>query len=121
SSASTISNSRVLEPAVASWVPVKPDKKAAYFVAFFFGLAIPVSIIVIREYMNDKIESRAEVEKLTPVPIIGEIGHVSTGEMLVAKPGDRSYISEQFRMIRTNLQFVLNKIERPVILLTSSF
>lgn len=121
SSASTISNSRVLEPAVASWIPVKPDKKAAYFVSLFFGLAIPIGLIALREYLNDKIETKAEVEKLTPVPIIGEIGHVDKDEILVAKSGDRSYVAEQFRMVRTNMQFVLSKIEKPVILLTSSF
>lgn len=121
SSASIISNSRVLEGATVSLIPVKPDKKATYFIAFFLGLVIPIALIYVKEYFNDKIESRAELEKLTIVPLIGEVGHIVGGETLVAKPGNRSYVAEQFRIVRTNLQFVLNKVERPVILVTSSF
>ncbi len=121
SSASTIANSRVLEPASASWAPVKPDRKAMYFMAFFFGLIIPIGFIAIKEYLNDKIESREDLESLTPTPLLGEIGHVDDGEMMIVKPSSRTYISEQFRIIRTNLQFILKKIECPVILITSSF
>ena len=66
-------------------------------------------------------ENRTELEKLAEPTVIGEVGHVDSGETLVARPRDRSYIGEQFRMIRTNLQFVLNKIEAGNTGFTSSF
>lgn len=121
SSAATISNSKVVEPARSSNTPVKPDRKSTYLSAIFLGLAIPVGLIALKEYLNDKITNRIDVEKLTKVPILGEIGHSDDSNTLVATKNNRKFIAEQFRIIRTNLQFILNKVERPIILITSSF
>lgn len=121
SSASTISNSKVLEPATSSYEPIKPVHKSMYILALLLGLGIPVALIALKEYLNDKITSRADVERLTKAPILGEIGHSDGNETLVVTKNNRRFISEQFRIIRTNLQFIINKNEQPVILITSSF
>jgi tyrosine-protein kinase Etk/Wzc len=121
SSASTISNSKILEPAGYSSVPIRPDRKGMYLIAILLGLGLPIAVLTIREYLNDKITSRADVERLTSVPLLGEIGHSDISETLVVTKNNRKFISEQFRIIRTNLQYILNKVERPVILVTSSF
>ncbi|HZG26330.1 MAG TPA: CpsD/CapB family tyrosine-protein kinase, partial [Chitinophagaceae bacterium] len=60
-------------------------------------------------------------ERLTQAPIIGEVGHSLLPGALVVTKNNRKLISEQFRIIRTNLQYILNRIERPVILVTSSY
>lgn len=121
SSASTVANSKILEPAQSSPVPIRPDRKGLYIMAVLVGLGIPMLVLAIREYLNDKITSRADVEKLTTTPILGEIGHSDITETLVVTKNNRKFISEQFRIIRTNLQFILNKVEKPIILVTSSF
>ncbi|MEO6000980.1 MAG: polysaccharide biosynthesis tyrosine autokinase [Chitinophagaceae bacterium] len=121
SSASTISNSKVLEPAKSLSVPLRPDRKGIYILAVLLGLGVPIAIIALKEYLNDKITSRQDVEKLTQAPILGEIGHSDGKETLVVTQNNRKFIAEQFRIIRTNLQFILNKVERPVLLVTSSF
>jgi capsular exopolysaccharide synthesis family protein len=71
--------------------------------------------------MNDKINGRADVERMAKAPILGEIGHSDQSDTLVVSKNSRKFIAEQFRIIRTNLKYILNKIERPVILITSSF
>ncbi|MEJ7767497.1 MAG: polysaccharide biosynthesis tyrosine autokinase [Chitinophagaceae bacterium] len=121
SSASTISNSKVLEPAKSLKVPIRPDKKGLYIIALLLGLGIPIAILALKEYLNDKITSRQDVERLTQAPILGEIGHSEGKDTLVVTKNNRKFISEQFRVIRTNLQYVLNKIDKPVLLVTSSF
>jgi tyrosine-protein kinase Etk/Wzc len=121
SSASTISNSKVVEPAIGSDVPVKPDHKSVYISYLVIGLIIPVSLIALFELMNDKVNNRAEIERVTKTPILGEIGHSEGDETLVVTRNSRRFIAEQFRIVRTNLQYIVGKKEKPTILITSSF
>jgi len=122
SSASAISISRIVEPAVASGSPVAPNRKAIYLLFIIGGLAIPTMIAFLIELLNDKVNTRVDIEKITKAPIIGEIGHSDIEDLpLVMKNNSRKFIAEQFRIIRTNLQFVLNKIDKPVIIVTSTF
>jgi tyrosine-protein kinase Etk/Wzc len=121
SSASTISNSRVVEPAMAGSLPVSPDRKNIYTMYFLLGLLLPTGFVVLREVLQDKISGKADVEKYTTAPILGEIGHSETDQALVVTQNSRRLISEQFRIIRTNLQYIISKVDKPVIMVTSSF
>ncbi len=119
--ASTISNSKIIDKASPSTVPVKPDKRMIQILAVFIGLGLPTLIIFIAEMLNDKVTTRFDIEKLTTTPIMGEIGHSHSQNVLIVNKVSRKMVAEQFRIIRTNMQYVLNKIEKPVILVTSSF
>jgi len=121
SRASTISNSKIIDKASPSSVPVKPDKRMIQILAVFIGLGLPTLIIFIAELLNDKVTTRFDIERLTTTPIMGEIGHSHSQNVLIVNKVSRKMVAEQFRIIRTNMQYVLNKIERPVILVTSSF
>lgn len=120
-SASTISNIKVMEPAMASGIPISPNRKLTYLVALLFGVAIPVGIVLLRDYLNDKIKSKQEIEQITSTPILGEIGHADEAGTLVVTSHSRKFLAEQFRIIRSNLQYILPKADKPVILVTSSF
>ncbi len=121
SSASTISNIKVLEPAMATSTSVSPNRRNFYAVAIFIGLLVPISIILLLEYLNDKVRSKNDVEKMTDTPILGEIGHAENAGVLVVTGNNRKFIAEQFRMIRSNLQYILPKVEKPVLMVTSSY
>lgn len=121
SSASTISNSKVVEPAYGGGLPIKPSHNSTYLTYLLIGLIIPVSVIAINEVMNDKVKHRGDIEKVTSTPILGEVGHSDGDKALVVTQNSRRFITEQFRIIRTNLQYILGRNERPVILVTSSF
>jgi tyrosine-protein kinase Etk/Wzc len=119
--AGTISNMKVIEEAAVSPVPVKPSPSGVYLISFIAGLAIPALFVFGIELLNDKVNSRLDIERVTDVPIIGEIGHSYTDETLVVKPNHRGIVAEQFRIIRSNLQYVLTNIDKPTIMVTSSF
>ncbi|GGB08666.1 GumC family protein [Puia dinghuensis] len=121
SSASTISNSKVIEPALESSIAIEPNRKKVYTMYLLVGLLVPIGVVALMEILRDKVRNRADVEKYTHAPILGEIGHSNQSETLVATMNNRHFISEQFRIVRTNLQYVLNKVEKPVIMVTSSF
>jgi len=121
SSASTISNSKVVEPAVEEIVPIRPSPRSEYLTYFLLGLIIPIVIIVIIELMSDKVNNRLDISKATQAPILGEIGHSETSKTLIVTSNSRQFIAEQFRIIRSNLRYITGKNETPVILVTSSF
>lgn len=121
SSASTISNIKVVETAIESGAPVSPNRRALYMIAILLGVAIPVGIIFALEYFNDKVKSRYEIEQLTNAPILGEIGHAEETGALVVTRNNRKFLAEQFRIIRSNLQYILPRGEKPVLLVSSSF
>jgi len=121
SQASTLSNSKVIEKSVAGSQPVKPNRRSVQLLAILAGIGIPALIIFMMEVVNDKVTTRFDIEKITQTPILGEVGHSYSNETLVVNKTNRGMVAEQFRIIRSNLQYILNKIEKPVIMVTSSF
>jgi capsular exopolysaccharide synthesis family protein len=119
--AGTISNMKVIEEAAVNSIPVKPTPKNVYLICLIAGLALPALFVFGLELLNDKITSRQDIEKLTEVSIVGEIGHSYLDDKMVVKANNRGIVAEQFRIIRSNLQYVLTNTKKPVILVTSSF
>ncbi len=117
--AATVASSNPLEEASASKVPVSPNKKSILLLALFAGILIPVGIIALLEMLNDKIREREEIVKQVKSPIIGEIGHAGENTLIV-HAGSRTVVAEQFRIMRTNVQYLIHKINKPVVLVTSS-
>ena len=89
--------------------------------AIFIGLAIPVGLIFLFEFLDDKVKSKEDVQQNTDAPVLGEIGHAEGATTLVVNRNNRKVVAEQFRIVRSNLQYILPKIEKPVLLVTSSF
>ncbi|RYY98077.1 MAG: polysaccharide biosynthesis tyrosine autokinase [Chitinophagaceae bacterium] len=119
--AATISNTRVLEKAETNRVPVRPTSGKVRGIALLIGLMIPLIFVLVLEILDDKITSRNDIERKTDATVLGEIGHAPDGDTLVVKPRSRSFIAEQFRIVRSNLQYVLTDTKAPVLLVTSSF
>ena len=121
SRASQISNSKIINRAAGSGSPVKPNKRAIQILAILLGIGLPAMFVFIREVLNDKISTRFDIEKITPAPILGEIGHSYAEKALVVTKTTRKMVAEQFRIIRSNLQYILGKSEKSVMLVSSSF
>jgi tyrosine-protein kinase Etk/Wzc len=119
--ASTLSNSSIIDRSYPSGIPVKPNRRAIRILAILLGLGLPALFIFIAEVLNDKVSTRFDIERITAAPILGEIGHSYSNNTLVVNKTTRSMVAEQFRIIRSNLQYVLNKSEKSTILVTSSF
>jgi capsular exopolysaccharide synthesis family protein len=121
SMASSTSNASSIDPASSSWVPVSPDRNGTLRTAFIIGLLIPAAFIYLRDLLNDKITSKSDILNGTDMPIVGEIAHHNMVDReVVIGAKDRTVISEQFRMARTNLQYFILDKKNPVILVTSS-
>jgi tyrosine-protein kinase Etk/Wzc len=118
--AATVSNTRILDPAMAGGSPVKPDRRMIYLLALVIGLGLPIAGIFLKDALNDKVQELKDVTNVTNTPILGEIAWADTNETVVVTHGSRSSIAEMFRLIRTNLQFATAGKTNQVILVTSS-
>jgi capsular exopolysaccharide synthesis family protein len=119
--AGTISNMKVIEEARPKSLPIKPNRNTVLMIAVLAGLVLPALFIFGKEMLNDKVSSRQDVEKITEVPIVGEIGHSYEKMPLVVRPNHRGVVAEQFRILRSNLQYILPHVQKPVLMVTSSF
>ena len=119
--AATVSNSKVLAGAYPTNTPIRPNRRAIQLLAIILGIGLPAMYIFFQEIINDKINTRYDIEKLTTASVLGEVGHSYSSSSMIVSKTNRSMVSEQFRIIRSNLQYVLNKVEKPVIMITSSF
>ena len=119
--ASTIGNSVPIDPAVSGG-QVSPDVSGTYRSSFVIGFLIPIIFIYLIDLLNDKIIVRNDIARVTTAPIIGEVAHHSSqNRVLVVSNKDRSVLAEQFRILRTNIGFLLGVgIKCPVLLVTSS-
>lgn len=100
--------------------PVEPNKPKTLLIAFVFGLAIPALIIFLRDIFNVKFKDRIDVERLTSVPVLGEIAKNDTDDQFVVKAKSTTPIVELFRLIRNSLQFMLSEPDKKVINVTST-
>lgn len=118
--ASTATNGRIIEEAMAGSAPISPNKKMFYLIALVLGIGIPVGVIYLRNLLRFKIESRADVEKITNVPIVGDVPMVDTkGNPIVVRENRNDLMEEVFRSVRTNIQYMLQE-DQKVVLFTST-
>ena len=118
--AATANNAKIIDDAIADDTPVSPRGKIIYLVALVLGVGIPVGIIYLLELTKFKIEGRSDVERLTCVPIVGDIPLTDEKQGAIAVfENQNNLMSETFRNIRTNLQFMLEN-DKKVILVTST-
>ncbi len=112
-------NSKIIESAYSNGAVVSPNKKVYYAVALFFGLFIPFSLIYIRGLLNNKVNSREDLDEHN-MPHFGNIPWAGKQKMVVSS-GSNSPEAEAFRILRTNTSFVLNrKAENGQVLMVTS-
>ena len=120
--ASTANNARIVDEALADAIPVSPKGKMIYLVALILGIALPVAVIYIIELFKYKIEGRADVEKITSLPIVGDVPfseNKSSEGAIVVHENQNDLMAETFRNVRTNVLYMMKSNEK-VILVTST-
>lgn len=118
--AATANNAKIIDDAIADEIPVSPKGKIIYLLALVLGGGIPFGVIYLINLTKFRIEGRVDVEKLTSLPIVGDIPLTDEKKGAVAVfENKNNLMSETFRNIRTNLQFMLENGKK-VVLVTST-
>ncbi len=114
-------SARLIDDPVAG-SPVSPRRMVIYFIAFLLGMALPAAIIFLRRMIFPVFKDQEELQRLTSVPIIGEISGSESKEDddIVVGENVGTQIAELFRLLRNNIGFTKNGADKKVILVTSS-
>lgn len=118
--ANTQPKAQIIDEAYTMSEPLGMGKKMILILGILFGLVIPPMFLYVRRLIYNRFETRQDVERITEVPILGEMCTDTTGRSVVVSPSDTSPATELFRLMRVNLLFVLNDASDKVVLVTSS-
>ncbi|MDE6510496.1 MAG: polysaccharide biosynthesis tyrosine autokinase, partial [Muribaculaceae bacterium] len=118
-------NTRIVSRPHGDPEPSSPKKGSVLMMAFIMGLFIPIGAIYFREVTNTKVRDKNDLKGLS-IPFLGEIPKVNPKKyadkdhMVVVGVGNRNIVNEAYRVVRTNLNFMLDAEEKcPVVMLTS--
>ena len=104
-------NSVIDEARVSRTRLVAPRSMMIYLVCVVLGCAVPAAFIFLKEILNTKVIERSDIEKITKLPIIGQIPYTSprdsnsSSTFVIDSP--KSHVSEAFRSIRTNIEYII--------------
>ena len=119
--AGTESDHKVIDYArLDSEIPVSPKSSVTYFFCLLLALFIPIIFISLKEFFNNTIRSKKDLQMHSNIPILGLIGHSEKLTSLIVPKNSKSVISESFRSIRTNIQYLAVDKTKKVITVTSS-
>lgn len=116
--AATPENIKVIDFAYENQIPVSPKKNIIYLGALILGFIVPFMGIYIYLLLNNTVKSKEDIEEAVNIPIAGEIPQ---SKQAIIEFNYQSIVSESFRLLRTNINFLLkgNK-DAKVIFVTST-
>jgi polysaccharide biosynthesis transport protein len=112
----------LLRTATVPTTPTTPNPKRNLELGTLVGLALGFGLALLREVLDTKVRSEADVQKVADASVIARIGYDDDAPQhpLIMQNSPHSHRSEAFRRLRTNLQF-LDIADRPkTIVVTSS-
>lgn len=122
--AGTVTDFVVLLPATVPQVPIAPARMSIYGIGAAAGCMISLFFVVVSYMLNNKIGSRSELERLIARSVLGSVPYYAKAKSrknkLIVSLSPKSSISEAFRAIRTNIQFMGIHGEKKIISITST-
>lgn len=97
-----------IAPALPPTRPIAPDMVVNVLLSLLAGLALGVGIALLRQYLDVLVRNEGDVKAIADRPILGTLRKIRDGAkspiVMVNDPHSRA--AEEFRRLRTNLQFV---------------
>ncbi|KJF43869.1 GumC family protein [Draconibacterium sediminis] len=106
--AAAVVDIQIIDPAqFERLVPLNKSPLLILFIGAFLGLLLPGVLILVIDFFDNSIHLQEDIEKLTPLSILGNVFHSTEKSELVVVHHPQAPITESYRTIRTNLQFKL--------------
>jgi capsular exopolysaccharide synthesis family protein len=105
-----VPNAKIVDKADGSDNPVSPKGMLTYLIAAILGLSFPAVFIFIQSLLDNKIHTREDVEAVVKAPILGDIPCANSKNKIIINDQNNSNIAESFRLLRTNISFMLSGV-----------
>ncbi|MEQ8361374.1 MAG: polysaccharide biosynthesis tyrosine autokinase [Cyclobacteriaceae bacterium] len=99
---------------------LSPKPVRNYSIAALMGIIIPLGIFILFEIVNNKVQSKEDIDKLTTIPFVGGVGHKSGISNLIVSERPKSGVSESFRALRSNLNYFTGNKAKQIFMVSSS-
>ncbi|APG59296.1 GumC family protein [Christiangramia salexigens] len=107
--------SKVIDPAFTYGSPVNPKPVLILIGGLIIGLLVPILIIFIKNLLDTKVHHKGDLQPLLKsTPFMGEVPRVSAEQSDVIQVNDRSPLAESFRILRTNLAYLIQNKDKDV-------
>lgn len=103
-----VPNAKIIDKANGSDRPVSPRKVVIVTVGILIGILIPMLIISIINYFDNKIHASEDIEKIVRAPMLGEVPKTKSKEVYLTLSHQNNPVAEALRLIRTNLNFMFS-------------
>lgn len=101
--------------------PTSPKPLKILVIAFLAGLLFPIGLVVVKDFFNDKITSKDELQNATDIPILESIVRAEyRGSKNAENVKNKLMLDESFKFARANLQYMYGNNTCKVIGVTSS-
>lgn len=118
------SNARVVDRAKGANIPVAPKKQMVYLIALILGIGLPTAILFSLLVLDTKVRSRKDVEDKLTMPFLGDIPYHSwekgKAHDTVVRADGLDAVTEAFRILRTNLDFMKGEQQGPLKIMFTS-
>ena len=123
----TESTARVIDSATGSAIPVAPRGSVILMSAFLIGIFLPATILYFLVASNITVNNRKDLTSVLTIPFLGEMPYKKikkkTGKSMsniVVRENGRDPVSEAFRILRTNMDFMRVKNDDIKVITTTS-
>ncbi|MCU0352301.1 MAG: polysaccharide biosynthesis tyrosine autokinase [Cytophagales bacterium] len=123
-SAGTKEDFVILSPASQPTVPISPNKFIVYASCLVAGLLFSAALVGVKYLLHDTISNQKELEAATTAPVLGVIPTYNREKLvnsrLLIHQNPKSTISEAFRSVRTNMDFMFQMQQQKRIISVTS-
>jgi capsular exopolysaccharide synthesis family protein len=118
-------SAQIVQQAQVPRAPVSPNKVRNAILALFVGLALGIGLAFLRERLDDRVKTHHEVERRLGAPVLAAVPRAASWKRgddahLVMRIDPKSPVSEAYRTLGTNIQYLASQQPLKVIMIASS-